>query len=261
MTGTDTASGERATAAERFLQDGGSDPVVSVVIPCLDEAAAIVGCVARAQDTLAAAGLSGEVIVVDNGSTDGSADLAQAAGATVIDEPVRGYGSAYRCGFAAARGDYVVMGDADGSYDFADLVRFVEALDGGADFVIGTRMQGRIHPGAMPWARRYIGNPLLSGLLNALYGAGVSDSHCGMRAFRRGDLGRLGLRSTGMEMASEQVIRSVQLGLAIEELAIEYHPRVGRSKLSPLQDGLRHLRLLVRGVGGAPQEPLPRVGR
>ncbi len=255
MTGTETASSDRARAPESPPSAAGADPLVSVVIPCLNEAAAISGCVARARETLAAAGLPGEVIVVDNGSGDGSAELARAAGATVLSEPLRGYGSAYRCGFQAARGRYVVMGDADGSYDFGELVRFVAALDGGADFVIGTRLRGRIHPGAMPWLRRYVGNPLLSGLLNALYGAGVSDSHCGMRAFRRDDLRRLELSSTGMELASEQVIRSVQLGLAIRELPIDYRPRVGRSKLSPVADGLRHLRLLVEGAAQPRRSP------
>ncbi len=256
MTPTHTAPREQAS-----MEPTGSDaverPLVSVVIPCLDEAAAIAACVATARETLAGAGLSGEVIVVDNGSTDGSGDRARGAGAIVAAEPRRGYGNAYRRGFETARGTYVVMGDADGSYDFAELTRFVQALEDGADFVIGTRLRGRIHPGAMPWLHRYVGNPVLSGMLNLLHGAGVSDSHCGLRAFRRQDLGRLELRSTGMELASEQVIRTVQLGLAITELPIDYRPRVGRSKLSPLADGLRHLRLLVRHSNGAPRGPLP----
>ena len=235
----------------------GLDPLVSVVIPCLDEAAGISACVARARETLVTAGLSGEVIVVDNGSTDGSPEHAIAAGATVVSEPRRGYGRAYRSGFEVARGDYVVMGDADGSYDFGELVRFVEALEQGADFVIGTRLRGRIHPGAMSWLHRYVGNPVLNGLLNALYGAGVSDSHCGMRAFRRSHLTELRLSSTGMELASEQVIRSVQLGLEIRELPIDYRPRIGRSKLSPVADGLRHVRLLVGRALRATRRPLP----
>lgn len=263
MPGTETAAIDTASR-DRDPQPGAlgaqvrapaQEPLVSVVIPCLDEAAAIAGCVWRARETLAGAGLSGEVIVVDNGSSDGSGDRARAAGAMVVCEPRRGYGQAYRSGFAAARGRYVVMGDADGSYDFGELVRFVEMLNGGADFVIGTRLRGRIHPGAMSWLHRYVGNPFLNGVLNALYGAGVSDSHCGMRAFRRSDLARLELSSTGMELASEQVIRSVQLGLEIRELPIDYRPRIGESKLSPLADGLRHLRLLVGGAAGAPARP------
>ena len=253
MTGTDTAASETIGTNGGPPREAPAAPLVSVVIPCLDEAAAIADCVACARETLAAARLPGEVIVVDNGSTDESAQRARAAGATVVTEPLRGYGNAYRRGFDAARGRYVVMGDADGSYDFGELTRFVDALDRGADFVIGTRLRGRIHPGAMSWVHRYVGNPVLNGLLNAIYGAGISDSHCGMRAFRREDLARLELRSTGMELASEQVIRSVQLGLAITELPIDYRPRIGRSKLSPVPDGLRHLRLLMGRAGGRPQ--------
>jgi glycosyltransferase involved in cell wall biosynthesis len=237
MAATDTT---RAGAVERP-----GELLVSVVIPCLDEVDSIAGCVAQAADTLHAAGIAGEVIVVDNGSSDGSAARARAAGAEVVAERDRGYGRAYRRGFAIAQGRYVVMGDADGSYDFAEIVRFVEELERGADFVIGTRLRGRIHPGAMSWLHRYVGNPVLNGLLNARYRAGVSDSHCGLRAFRREDLERLALRSEGMELASEQVIRAVQLGLDIRELPIDYHARIGSSKLAPLTDGLRHLRLIV----------------
>jgi glycosyltransferase involved in cell wall biosynthesis len=256
MTGTETAARASVAANGHAPAAAAPAPLVSVVIPCLDEAAAIAGCVAEARVAIAAAGLDGEVIVVDNGSSDGSGDLARVAGATVVGEPRRGYGAAYLAGFEAARGTYLVMGDADGSYDFAELVRFVEALEGGADFVIGSRLQGRIQPGAMSWLHRYVGNPLLNGLLNALHGAGVSDSHCGLRAFRREDLARLELRSTGMELASEQVIRSVQLGLVIRELPIDYRPRIGRSKLSPLADGMRHLRLVVGSAVGWSREPL-----
>ena len=264
MPGTETAA---VDTARRDHPQGGLEatdahrPLVSVVIPCLDEAAAISDCVRSARAALAGAGLSGEVIVVDNGSTDGSAEQALEAGAAVVSEPRRGYGQAYRRGFDAARGRYVVMGDADGSYDLGDLVRFVEALDEGADFVIGTRLRGRIHPGAMSWLHRYVGNPLLNGLLNAIHRAGVSDSHCGMRAFRRADLPQLALSSTGMALASEQVIRYVQLGLTIRELPIDYRPRVGRSKLSPLGDGLRHVRLLLASATGPARRPAPRTER
>jgi glycosyltransferase involved in cell wall biosynthesis len=221
-----------------------------VVIPCLDEAAAVAACVRDAHDALLRAGVVGEVIVVDNGSTDGSAVVARGAGAHVIEEPVRGYGRAYRRGFREARGRYIVMGDADGSYDFADVGRFVSELERGADFVIGSRLRGRIHPGSMSWARRYVGNPVLTRVLNALHGTQVSDGHCGMRALRRELLPRLDLRANGMEFASEQLIRSSQLGLRIVELPIDYRPRAGRSKLSPIGDGLRHLRLLFAAPRG-----------
>jgi hypothetical protein len=217
---------------------------VSVVIPCLNEARTIERCVAGARAALDRAGLGGEVIVVDNGSEDGSGGLAGAAGARVIREPRRGYGSAYLAGLEAAGGEYVVMADADLTYDFADIPRFVEALEGGADLAIGDRM-GRIRPGAMPRLHRYVGNPALTGMLNLLFGAGVHDAHCGMRAVRRDALGRLDLRTTGMEFASEMVVRAAKESLVIREVPIEYHPREGESKLSRYSDGWRHLRFLL----------------
>jgi Glycosyl transferase family 2 len=219
-------------------------PVVSVVIPCLDEAEAIERCVATARRALEAAGLDGEVIVVDNGSEDGSAELASAAGATVVHEPRRGYGSAYLSGFAAARGDYIVMADADLTYDFGDIPRFVRCLEEGGELVMGNRMQD-IRPGAMPWLHRYVGNPLLTGILNLFFRAGVSDAHCGMRALRRDVLPRLDLRTTGMEFASEMVISAAKKGLDVREIPIAYHPRSGQSKLSSFRDGWRHLRFLL----------------
>jgi hypothetical protein len=217
---------------------------VSVVIPCLNEAASIERCVARAREALEGQGWRGEVIVADNGSEDGSADLAKAAGALVVFEPRRGYGSAYLAGFAAATGEYVVMADADLTYDFGDIPRFVEELDGGADLVMGDRMKG-IQPGAMPWLHRYVGNPVLTGILNLFFRTGVRDAHCGMRAVRRDVLPRLDLRTTGMEFASEMVIRAGKAKLGIAEIPIHYHPREGDSKLSSFRDGWRHLRFLL----------------
>jgi hypothetical protein len=217
---------------------------VSVVIPCLNEAASIERCVGRARDALEGQGWRGEVIVADNGSEDGSADLAKAAGALVVYEPRRGYGSAYLAGFAAATGDYVVMADADLTYDFDDIPRFVEELDGGADLVMGDRMKG-IEPGAMPWHHRYVGNPVLTGIHNLFFRTGVRDAHCGMRAVRRDVLPRLDLRTTGMEFASEMVIRAGKAKLDIAEIPIHYHPREGDSKLSSFRDGWRHLRFLL----------------
>jgi hypothetical protein len=217
---------------------------VSVVIPCLNEAASIERCVERAREALSGQGWQGEVIVADNGSEDMSAELATRAGALVVHEPRRGYGSAYLAGFAAAAGDYIVMADADLTYDFGDIPRFVEELDGGADLVMGDRMKG-IQPGAMPWLHRYVGNPLLSGVLNLFFRTGVRDAHCGMRALRRDVLPRLDLRTTGMEFASEMVVRAGKERLEIAEIPIHYHPREGDSKLSSFRDGWRHLRFLL----------------
>jgi glycosyltransferase involved in cell wall biosynthesis len=229
------------------LHDPGSnpaDPLVSVVIPCLNEAVNIEACVTSARTAMTDAGLAGEVIVVDNASEDDSAALAANAGARVVSERRRGYGSAYLAGFAAARGTYIVMGDADQTYDFAEIPKFVEHLENGAELVMGDRMKN-IQPGAMPWHHRYIGNPILTGILNTFFHTGVSDAHCGMRALRRDVLPRLDLRTTGMEFASEMVIRAAKENLRIDEFAIEYHPRGGESKLSSLRDGWRHLRFLL----------------
>jgi glycosyltransferase involved in cell wall biosynthesis len=217
---------------------------VSVVIPCLNEAESIERCVLAAREALDELGVEGEIVVADNGSTDGSPELARRAGATIVHETRRGYGSAYLAGFAAARGDYIVMADADLTYDFADIPRFVEQLDDGAELVMGNRMQN-IKPGAMPWHHRYIGNPVLTGVLNLFFRTGVRDAHCGMRGLRRDVLPRLDLRSPGMEFASEMVIRAAKEHLDIREIAIEYHPRAGESKLSSFRDGWRHLRFLL----------------
>ena len=218
---------------------------MSVVIPCLNEEENVERCVAR-RDRRArrGAGLAGEVLVVDNGSEDRSAEIAEAAGARVITERRRGYGSAYLAGFAAARGEYIVMADADLTYDFGEIPAFVRELEGGAQLVMGNRM-GNIKPGAMPWLHRYIGNPLLTGLLNLFFRTGVRDAHCGMRALRRDVLDRLDLRTTGMEFASEMVIRASKQHLTIAEIDIAYHPRGGESKLSSFSDGWRHLRFLL----------------
>ncbi len=221
-----------------------SAPLVSVVIPCLNESENIERCVSAALAALREMGVRGEVVVADNGSEDDSAALAERAGAHVVVEPRRGYGSAYLAGFAASSGRYIVMADADLTYDFNDIPRFVAALEGGAEMAIGDRMDN-IQPGAMPWLHRYVGNPILTGLLNLLFRTGVKDAHCGMRAVRRDVLPRLDLRTTGMEFASEMVIRASKEKLTIAEFPIEYHPRGGESKLSSFRDGWRHLRFLL----------------
>jgi len=216
---------------------------VSVVIPCLDEAETIAECVAQARAVLDEGGLAGEVIVVDNGSTDGSGELARAAGALVVEEPRRGYGSAYLAGLAVAQGDYIVMVDADLTYDFREIPHFVRELEDGAQLVVGDRM-GNIAPGAMSLLSR-LGNPLLSGFLNVLHRTNIRDVHCGMRALRRDVLPALNLRTVGMEFASEMVIRATRERLDVREIPIELHPRVGSSKLSPFRDGWRHLRVIL----------------
>jgi glycosyltransferase involved in cell wall biosynthesis len=217
---------------------------VSVVIPCLNESANIEQCVRRSQAALDEAGILGEVVVADNDSDDGSAEIAAAAGARVVHEPRRGYGSAYLAGFAAARGEYIVMLDSDMTYPFEDIPRFVEELRDGAQLVMGDRMDN-IEPGAMHWMHRYIGNPLLSGTLNLFFRTGIRDAHCGMRGFRRDILPQLDLRTTGMEFASEMVIRASKEKVDIREFPIAYAPRGGESKLSRYRDGWRHLRFLL----------------
>jgi glycosyltransferase involved in cell wall biosynthesis len=222
------------------------EPVrVSVVIPCLNEADNIVRCVTLAREVLDENELSGEIIVVDNGSEDGSAELAERAGATVVREPRRGYGRAYLSGFEVARGDYILMIDADLTYDFREIPRFVKELDDGAELVMGNRMQS-IEPGAMPWLNRYVGNPMMSGTINLLFKTRVRDPQCGMRAFRRDALPRLDLHSWGFEFASEMVFRAARLRLDVRQFPITLHPRGGGApKLSPMRDGWRNLRLML----------------
>jgi glycosyltransferase involved in cell wall biosynthesis len=222
-------------------------PLVSVVLPCLNEAETVARCVEEARAALDNAGLDGEVLVADNGSTDGSRELAAAAGARVISVPQRGYGAALAGGFAAARGTYVVMGDADLSYDFGAVPDFVKALETGADLVMGSRFSGRIEEGAMPPLHRWLGNPVLSGLGRLFFRTEVSDFHCGLRGFRRAVLERLDLRTTGMEYASEMVVKAALFGLTIREIPVTLR-RDGRSRrphLNTWRDGWRHLRFLL----------------
>jgi len=235
---------EHTTLRPAYVPGERLAPLTSVVIPCLNEEQNIEQCVRAAHAALADGGIEGEVLVVDNDSDDRSAEIAEMAGARVIHERRRGYGSAYLAGFAAARGKYIVMADADLTYDFGEISRFVEELQAGAQLVMGDRMDN-IKPGAMPWLHRYVGNPVLTGILNFLFRTGVGDAHCGMRALRRDVLPVLDLRATGMEFASEMVVRASKQNLVISEVPIEYHPRGGESKLSSFRDGWRHLRFLL----------------
>ena len=221
-------------------------PLVSVVIPCLNEAAGIGKCVAKARKAICEMNVPGEVVVIDNGSSDGSPEIAERAGARVVHERRRGYGAAYLRGFREARGEHFVMGDGDDSYDFLDIARFLKPLiDGEADMVMGTRLKGNILPGAMPWSHRWIGNPILSGILKVFFGTRISDSHCGMRSFTRAAYGRMRLRTQGMEFASEIVVCALREKLKIQEVPITYHPREGESKLNGLSDAWRHMRFML----------------
>ncbi len=219
---------------------------ISIVMPCLNEEETLGICIEKAQSTLKSLGIQGEVIVADNGSTDNSVVITERLGARVVHQSIRGYGAAYLAGFASAKGQYIIMGDSDDTYDFTDLERFITPLQNGYDFVIGNRFKGTILPGAMPWARRYIGNPILSGMLRILFGTYISDSHCGMRSFTADAYKRMGLQTTGMEFASEMVIKAVQTNLKILEIPIIYHPRGGESKLNAVRDAWRHIRFMLK---------------
>lgn len=221
------------------------EPEISVVFPCLNEELTIGSCVLKAREAFQENGLRGEVVVCDNGSTDGSVIIAESMGARVVHQPARGYGNAYLKGIAAARGRYILMADSDDTYDLHELPRFLAPLRAGYDLVMGNRFAGQILPGAMPWSHQYIGNPVLSGILNLFFHTGVGDAHCGMRAFTREAYPRMRLRTGGMEFASEMVINAAQARLKIAEVPITYYPRLGDSKLHSLRDGWRHLRFML----------------
>ncbi len=220
---------------------------ISVVMPCLNEAETLAVCIGKAAHALQALALPGEIIVADNGSTDNSVAIAEACGARVVREMKKGYGHAYHAGIMAAQGEYIVIGDSDDSYDFSDIGRFLEPLLQGYDLVMGSRFKGGIEKGAMPWLHRYIGNPFLSGLLNAMYHTGISDAHCGMRSFTKSAYVKMNLRTGGMEYASEMVIRAAQTNLKMCEIPIVLH-KDGRNRpphLRSFRDGWRHLRFML----------------
>jgi Glycosyl transferase family 2 len=224
---------------------------VSIVMPCLNERRTLAHCIAvarRALDTLQVRyGLAGEIVIADNGSTDGSQELARGLGGRVVNVSRPGYGAAVCGGLAAARGRYLVMGDADGSYDFLEAVPMVEALMSGTDLCMGSRFKGGIKPGAMPWKNRYIGNPVLTGILNLLFRAGIEDAHCGLRALTKRCFLKLRLEGSGMELASEMVIKAALLHQRIAEVPVTLSPdQRGRPPhLRPWRDGWRHLRYLL----------------
>ncbi len=223
------------------------EPTVTILIPCLNEEQTIGICIEKAWGYLNRAGISGEIIIADNGSTDDSKEIAERLGARVVQIPDRGYGAALRGGIAAAHGRYVIMGDADDSYDFSDLSSFVEVLETGADLVMGNRFKGGIDPGAMPALHRYLGNPVLSWLGRILFRVPVGDFHCGLRGFRRTSILDLDLKTSGMEFASEMVVQASLRRLRIEEVPTRLS-KDGRGRpphLNTWRDGWRHLRFLM----------------
>jgi len=219
---------------------------ISVVMPCLNEEHSVALCVGKAWEGIRKTGLRGEVIVSDNGSTDNSVAAAEAAGARVVHQSRRGYGNAYLKGFSAARGRIIVMGDSDDSYDFRALPEVIRPLEDGFDYVLGSRFDGHIRRDAMTWSHRYVGNPVLTAVLNVLFKLKVSDAHSGFRAFTRTALDKMELQCEGMEFASEIVVKAARAGLRVAEVPITYHPRIGESKLNSLRDGWRHLRFLLQ---------------
>lgn len=214
-------------------------------MPCLNEVEALGDCIQNAIRFLADQRMRGEVIVVDNGSTDGSVAVAQAEHVTIVQEAERGYGNACRKGLSVAQGDFIFLLDADSSYDLREGAAFIAALRSGYDLVVGTRLKGDVAPGSMPWLHRYIGIPFLTWLLNVISGCEISDAHCGLRAIKRSALDRLRLQTTGMEFASEIILEASCRQLSVTELPIGYYPRRGKSKLKTYRDGIRHLRLLL----------------
>lgn len=220
---------------------------VSVVIPCLNEEKTLPSCIETARSAMVGAGISGEIVVADNGSTDRSIEVADAYGARVVHATRKGYGNAIICGMRASRGKFLIMADADGSYDLTDVPKFVFSLRKGADFVIGSRIKGTIHPEAMPFLNRYLGTPVLTFFINLFFDARISDVNCGMRALSKKAFESMNLRAGGMEFASEMVIKASLLELKIVEIPTSLFPdtRDRPPHLRPFRDGWRHLRFLL----------------
>jgi glycosyltransferase involved in cell wall biosynthesis len=232
---------DERTVGERSIVE------LTIVMPCLNEAETLAKCINKAARFLEASGVKGEIVIGDNGSTDGSIEIAERNGARVVDVPIRGYGAAVYHAALAAKGRYVIMGDADDSYDFSALAPLVAKLREGYDVVMGNRFLGGIRPGAMPWKNRYIGNPILSSIGRLFFRCPARDFHCGLRGFSAEAFRRMDLRTTGMEFASEMVIRATLLGMRIAEVPTTLDPD-GRSRpphLRPWRDGWRHLRFML----------------
>ena len=237
------AKAERASRAAA----GDAQPLVTAIIPCLNEERTLGICIEKAFAAFARRGIRGEVVVGDNGSTDRSIEIAEALGARVVHQPVRGYGAAISAAAGAARGQYLIMADADDSYDWSELDGFIDALESGAELVMGNRFAGGIQAGAMPPLHRYLGNPVLSTVARWLHRSPIRDFHCGMRGFTRDAFAKMGARSPGMEFASEMVINAHRAGLDIREVPTKLYPdKRGRPPhLRSFRDGWRHLRLII----------------
>jgi len=226
---------------------GGSECELSILMPCLNEAETLATCIGKALQFLRAHAIAGEVLVADNGSTDGSDAIAVRQGARLVRVPARGYGAALIGGISAARGKYIIMGDADDSYDFTSLAPFLEKLREGYDLVMGNRFAGGIRPGAMPFLHRYLGNPILSATGRLFFRSPVGDFHCGLRGLRRDAILKLDLRTSGMEFASEMVVKAALYDLRVSEVPTVLYPdgRTRRPHLRTWSDGWRHLRFLL----------------
>ena len=237
-----------ATETTTTSSSATAQPVeLTVLMPCLDEAETLEICISKALKSIEEMGIAGEVLIADNGSTDGSQELATKCGARVINAPLRGYGGALQAGIAAAKGRYIIMGDADDSYDFSSLQQFVEKLREGNELVMGNRFKGGIKPGAMPPLHKYLGNPVLSFIGRLFFPSEIGDFHCGLRGFSKEAAGRMGLQTTGMEFASEMVVKATLQKMKVKEVATTLSPD-GRSRpphLRSWRDGWRHLRFLL----------------
>lgn len=235
-------SRENAKIAEHDMVDAVE---VSVVMPCLNEEGGIASCINKAKAAIRSNKLKAEIVVVDNGSTDRSVEIARNLGARVLIQNEKGYGRAYQMGISQAKGKYIVIGDSDDTYDFSIIMKFIDPLRTGYEFVNGSRLKGAIHKGAMPLLHRYLGNPVLSFILNLFFGSGFSDVYCGMKAFSKEAYLRMKPVSPGMEFALELIINASGCDLKRTEIPVQLHPRKGESKLRTFRDGWRSLRFML----------------
>lgn len=244
---TTTPHSNNQFSVQKELNSQDSQPLVSAILPCLNEELTIGICIRKAQSVFVRRGINGEVVVGDNGSSDRSVEIAKSLGARVVHQPLKGYGAAISAAVNAAKGKYLIMADADDSYDWSQLDNLIDILDDGADLVIGNRFSGGIEPGAMPLLHRYLGNPVLSGIARLLYKSSIRDFHCGMRGFTKEAFQRMGTRAPGMEFASEMVINAHRAGLRVREVPIKLYPdkRDRPPHLRSFRDGWRHLSLLI----------------